>query len=559
MRPYRGNYDYDRVSPQWNMVYVRLRAGLLEATMAEVEAKFLIRTNDQVDKVLATLDELGYRKTEGGTGSHVDTYFDTPDFDIFRAGWTYRCRQHGGKSSLNLKSCGRQEGQVFVREEIEQTLPDARLSPLQSLPPGPVQKYLEGIVDNRRCRRLFRVASQRRVLGLTSPGDNPSQIELDLDKTRITAERADDKAPGSFEFMELELELESGEPKAVDKLATLLFDELGLTPAQFSKFDRGILAAGLSLKQDGDKRHEQEIAETDPFLDLVYLYFARQLKRMKKFQPIAWEGLDPEGVHKMRVAIRRFRTILKAYRKLLGKKAVKPVNKELRWLFKQLGEARDADVGEMAIREFIASLPPDAAHAAAPYERHVRQRTVDAYTNLTTVFVGKRHCKLIRVLEKLIKAGPREGMKARAGDLTVAEVADRDINKCAGRMIKRGDRIIAESLVEKIHKLRIEAKHLRYLLDFFSVAQPVRWKESIAELEKLQDLLGWHQDAITSRERLEAYHDSLPTAGEDCALRLSIDRLISTENERLESCRRDFPMAWREFKLVFERHSAIIY
>ena len=526
--------------------------------MAEVEAKFLIRSNDQVDEVLATLDDLGYRKAEGGTGTHVDTYFDTPDFDIFRAGWTYRCRQRGGQSSLNLKSCGHVDGQVFVREEIEQSLPDARLSPMHALPPGPVQKYLEGIVDSRRSRRLFRVASQRRVLALTTPGSEPSRIELDLDRTRITAEKADEKAPGSFEFMELELELESGEAEAVDKLATALFDRLGLTPAQFSKFDRGILAAGLSLKRFERKYDEPVITEADPFLDLVYLYFGRQLRRMKKFQPIAWEGLDPEGVHKMRVAIRRFRTILKAYRKLLGKKAVKPINKELRWLFKQLGEARDADVGEMAIRDFIASLPADAARAAAPYERHVRKRTVDAYSNLTAVFVSRRYRKLMRILEKLVDAGPRKAMKARAGDLTVAEVAERDINKCANRMIKRGDRIIAESLVEKIHKLRIEAKHLRYLLDFFSVAQPVRWKESIAELEKLQDLLGWHQDAIMSRERLEAYHDSLPTAGEDCELRLSIDRLISTENDRMESCRREFPVAWREFKTVFERHTPII-
>ncbi len=527
--------------------------------MAEVEAKFLIRSNDQVEQVLATLGELGYRKAEGGIGSHVDTYFDTPDFDILRAGWTYRCRQRGGRSSLNLKSCGRQDGQVFVREEIEQELPDARLSPIQSLPPGPVQKYLERIVDNRRTRRLFRVASQRRVLALTSPDDNPSRIELDLDRTRITAERVDRKAPGSFEFMELELELESGESRAVDKLANLLFDELGLTPAQFSKFDRGILAAGLSPKRFPGKRDVAKITETDLFLDLVYRYFARQLARMEKFEPIAWEGLDPEGVHKMRVAIRRFRTILKAYRKVLGKKAVKPINRELRWLFKELGEARDADVGEMAITEFVAALPADAARAAAPYERHVRQKTVDAYTNLTAVFVSKRYRRLMRVLDKLIKAGPRKSMQARVGDLNVAEAADRDVNKCANRMIRHGDRIIADSLVEKIHKLRIEAKHLRYLLDFFSMAQPVRWKESIAELEKLQDLLGWHQDAITSTERLEAYHDSLPTAGEDCALRLSIDRLINTESQRMEFCRREFPVTWREFKIVFDRHSAIIY
>ncbi len=526
--------------------------------MTEVEAKFLIRSNEKIDQVLATLDELGYLKAEGETKSHVDTYFDTSDFDILRAGWTYRCRRRGRQSTLNLKARGRHDGPVFVREEIQQPLSRDAVSTLHDLPPGPVKNYLNTIVDTRCSQKLFCVASQRRVFAVTSPGSKPSQIELDFDRTRITAEKADDKAPGSFEFMELELELTSGDASAVDELAKALFNRLRLTPAQFSKFDRGMQAAGLWSKVLARKRDKPTITETDPFLDLVYLFFGRQLQRMKKFQPIAWEGLDREGVHKMRVAIRRFRTILKTYRDALGKQVVKPINKELRWLFRQLGEARDADVGEMAIQEFIASLPEDAARAAASYEDHVRQRTFDAYTNLTEVFVGGRYRKLINTLEEFVTAGPHESMKERVGDLTIAEAADRDIRKSARRMIKRGDRIIAESLVEKLHKLRIEAKHLRYLLDFYSMAQPVIWKESINELEKLQDLLGWHQDAITSRGRLEAYHHSLPTAGEDCALRLSIDRLISTENERMESCRREFSAAWRQFKTVFERPTFLL-
>jgi CHAD domain-containing protein len=526
--------------------------------MTEVEAKFLIRSNEQIDQVLATLDELGYLKAEGETGSHLDTYFDTSEFDILRAGWTYRCRQRGGQSTLNLKARGRHDGRVFVRDEVQQPLSRDAVSTLHDLPPGPVKNYLDSIVDTRRNRKLFCVATQRRVFAVTSPGSKPSQIELDIDRTRITAEKAKKNAPGSFAFMELELELVSGDASAVGELAKALFHRLRLTPAQFSKFDRGIQAAGLSGKALATKRAKPSIVETDPFLDLVYLFFDRQLQRMKKFQPIAWEGLDREGVHRMRVAIRRFRTILRAYRRALGKPVVKSINKELRWLFKQLGEARDADVGEMAIQEFIAALPEDAALAAAPYEAHVRQRTFDAYTNLTEVFVGGRYRELINTLEEFVAAGPHESMKERVGDLTIAEAADRDIRRSARRMIKRGDRIIAESLVEKLHKLRIEAKHLRYLLDFYNMAQPVRWKESINELEKLQDLLGWHQDAITSRERLEAYHDALPIVGEDCALRLSIDRLISTENERMESCRREFPAAWRQFKSVFERPTFLL-
>ncbi len=532
--------------------------GYREAVMTEAEARFLIRSDEEIHQVLAVLDELGYLKAEGETRSHVDTYFDTSDFHILRAGWTYRCRKRAGQSTLKLKARGRHDGRAFAREEIQQPLLRNGASAVHDLAPGPVKDQLDTIVDTRRSRKLFCVARRRRMFAVTSPGSNPSQIKLDVDRARITARKANYKAPGELEFMELELDLVSGDRSAVDALAKALFNRLRLTPAQFSKFDRGIQAAGLSNEALAREDEESTITESDPFLDLVYLFFSRQLQRTKLFQPIAWEGLDSEGVHRMRVAIRRFRTILRAYRKVLGKDVVKPINKELRWLFKQLGEARDADVGEMAIKKFIASLPEDAARAAASYADHVRQKTFDAHTNLTEVFVGERYHELITTLEEFIAAGPHEAMKNRVGDLTILEAADRDIHKAARKMIKRGDRIIAESLVEKLHKLRIEAKHLRYLLDFYDMAQPVVWKESIEELKKLQDLLGWHQDKIMSRERLEAYHRSLPTAGEDCALRLSIDRLIATEEERMESYRRDFPAAWRQFKTVFERPTFLL-
>ncbi|MDH3750840.1 MAG: CYTH domain-containing protein, partial [Gammaproteobacteria bacterium] len=106
--------------------------------MTEVEAKFLIRSNEQIDQVLATLDELGYLKSAGETGRHVDTYFDTSEFDILRAGWTYRCRQRGGQSTLNLKARGRHDGRVFVREEIQQPLSRDAVATLHNLPTGPV-------------------------------------------------------------------------------------------------------------------------------------------------------------------------------------------------------------------------------------------------------------------------------------------------------------------------------------------------------------------------------------------------------------------------------------
>ena len=114
--------------------------------MAEVEAKFLVRRPAQVEQALAVLRDLGFISAEVGTKTHVDTYFDTPDFAIFRAGWTYRCRQRDGRSTLNLKACGAQDGNIFVRQEIDQPLADFWAPESVELPPGPVQERLKSIV-----------------------------------------------------------------------------------------------------------------------------------------------------------------------------------------------------------------------------------------------------------------------------------------------------------------------------------------------------------------------------------------------------------------------------
>ncbi|MFZ1575815.1 MAG: CHAD domain-containing protein, partial [Chromatiaceae bacterium] len=64
---------------------------------------------------------------------------------------------------------------------------------------------------------------------------------------------------------------------------------------------------------------------------------------------VAWEdkaknGEDIEGVHQMRVAIRRLRSALSLFRAAIPKEASKPWSDEMRWIVGELGLARDLDV-----------------------------------------------------------------------------------------------------------------------------------------------------------------------------------------------------------------------
>lgn len=526
--------------------------------MAEIEAKFLVRRPEQIEEALAILQDLGFYSAEVETRTHVDTYFDTSDFAILRAGWTYRCRQTGGRSTLNLKACGSQRGDVFVREEIDQPLPDAVLPASNELPPGPVQERLDGIIDGQLKRKLFSVTSRRRIYAVSRPGSNPARLELDLDRTRITAIKRKSEAPGTFEFSELELEHESGDTDVVAELATALRDRGRLVPSQFSKFDRGVQAAGLSIADSRTKHREPGLNGTKPFLALLYRHLQHYLDRMRDYEPLALEGLHPEGVHRMRVAIRHFRALLRIYADIFAESDGAALDNELRWLSRQLGAARDADVCEETIRGFNASLPAAAAAAAAPYEEHLRETTAAAYMNLAKVFAGERYADLLAWAQRFVATGPGAAISEQFGQLSISDAADKDVHPAAKKMLKRGEKIAAGSSDKRWHKLRIQAKRMRYLVDFFAVAELMRWDPSVKALGRLQDLLGEQQDAITALERLEDYLHSLPEDDGSLELRLSIDRLMATEAQRITDCRSCFPAAWSEFRLALEQSEMLI-
>jgi triphosphatase len=53
---------------------------------------------------------------------------------------------------------------------------------------------------------------------------------------------------------------------------------------------------------------------------------------------------DSEGVHRMRVGLRRLRAAMSLFSKLLGDQETERVKSELKWLTGELALARDLDV-----------------------------------------------------------------------------------------------------------------------------------------------------------------------------------------------------------------------
>ena len=513
--------------------------------MTEIEAKFIIRRPEQLQEALRVLSAHGYTVAEQGASQHVDCYYDTQDWSIVAAGWACRLRHRDDADTLTLKSLhgADTDSNVFVRAEINQrTTPREITSPLR-LPRGPVRDELDDILDGMDAEELFRVSSRRTIYELEKSSPSPVRLELDLDETRIEADKRTEKASGRLDFTELELELKSGDAADVESAAGLLRDEAGLTPAQFSKFERGLQAAGVELDAILCKTEGHALTEDDPVLRLLYRYLDEQSRIIRRQHPRALEGIDPEGVHQMRVSSRRLRALFKAFKAIFGKDVVARFNSELRWLAKNLGRARDADVTEQGAR--------GAEHVAADhYEQFLEEETISAYEHLVEILQSNRCAALEDDLARLVSAGPTPDMQERVGSLSIRDCAREYVGAALRKLLAHGDRIDANSPAKRLHKLRLETKRFRYLLDFFSTVQPEKWAETTEAVKQLQDVLGEHQDAVTAQAQLSDYAAMVPMDESGRDKLLATGRLMQKEDERIAATRQQFAATWSDFKAL---------
>ncbi len=511
----------------------------------EVEAKFLVRRFGQVAQVLAALTDLGYKVSTQPERSHTDTYIDTRDWAILHTGWALRLRQ-GENAVLTLKSVGAADGALFIRDEIEQPLPSTPMHRPARLPAGPLRDLLGPVIASKRRSPLFTISTQRSVYLAT--GKNVAvSIELDFDRSHVVVAKAAGSAPAKLTFTELELELKTGTARELEKLSRVIRDRVGLVPARLSKFERGIQALGLTIGEVLQATPEVELRSRDPMLDLLYRYLRRQVSIIERQEPLAWEGIDPEGVHRMRVATRRVRATLKTFDELLGTDAGPELTSELRWLAAELGHARDADISELTVRRFEDEMPATVSAAVIGYADHVRISTVGAYETLVGILDGARYAALRNELANFVERGPGADIRPRFGTLTVTAAAGRYIDAAVRKLIARGDQLGPVSTVEQFHDLRKRAKRLRYMLELFQEVQLDKWSLLIKRLERLQDILGDHQDAVTASAKLSAFVNTLPATGNRDQL-VSLGRLLQIEEQRIVDSRRRFKPAWQAFR-----------
>jgi inorganic triphosphatase YgiF len=427
-------------------------------------------------RFLRTHDARSRRATQ------VSVYFDTDTHKLHRKGLILRVRRVGGRYIQTIKATG--NSGPLERDEWEAEIPgeqpDLRLADGTALEP----------LVNRKLRRRLRPLFETRVHRTVYPlADDARAIALAVDQGTI--ETGTSSAP----LCEVELELERGSVADVFEVARELTRALPAQLALKSKSERGYELV--------DGRQDQPVKATP--IDLSAGVTTRDgfriigracLKQIIDNEPALLKG-DPEGVHQMRVGLRRLRAAVSLFAGLLRDQQSAAIKRELNWLAGELGPLRELDV---LMSQVVTPVKKQHAHLdglpALSQELAARRETALAHARKAVT--SARFRALALEVTAWLEIGhwtqARDDLARARGDIPIEAFAAEQLTR-RWRKVRKTGRRIEELDAKGRHRLRIRLKKLRYASEFFARLFPdkraaKRREKFLPALERLQDGLG---------------------------------------------------------------------
>ncbi len=268
-----------------------------------------------------------------------------------------------------------------------------------------------------------------------------------------------------------------------------------------------------------------------PAIDALRDLLGKQLRAIERTAPGAREGLDPEELHRFRVATRRSRALMRAARPLI-RDQLAVLDRELRWLGGVTGPIRDLDVMIDHLRELADDLGPDQAGATLIVAALERDRLAQRETLVRALDSERFHA----LVERFTAALPELSAVHHGVDL--ARLARRELERVRKAYAALG----FDPPDDELHALRIKAKRARYAVELAATGDGHPLAELARAITELQDVVGAHQDAVVAERRVRAL------ATEDTAL--AVGRIVERERIRRRQARERIPATWERIERV---------
>jgi CHAD domain-containing protein len=243
---------------------------------------------------------------------------------------------------------------------------------------------------------------------------------------------------------------------------------------------------------------------------------------------------DPESLHQLRVAARRVRAFLHVARDLVDGEWAAGIDRGMCELGRGSNEARDVDVLLENTRRQIGNLDLRDRSAGEALIERLRADRDELQRAVVATLKSEGYQ---RVLDQLsLPVVPAEDRPERKLD----KLAARELRRLVARVRRLGKRPSDEAL----HALRIKVKRVRYATELASGPKGKKKRRVIDAATRMQDVLGAHQDAVVTEERLREVANALDETG----IAFVAGRLAERERTKREEIHDRLPAHWKELR-----------
>ncbi|MGB0748282.1 MAG: CHAD domain-containing protein [Magnetospiraceae bacterium] len=470
------------------------------ATLHDLELRF--STTAEVLRKIGSLSPVRQAATGRARSKSIETrYFDTATADLQRNSYALAVRKNARRFEQIVIPLGEKAEDIFRRRGT--AFPTAEMTPgiAALFPVDGIGPLLANLPD-ATMHPVFRTEIRRAERTLNLPDGCVALLQSDSGK--LIAEG------GEAEICDVELKLVSGPTAPFFAFAKEIVTALPLSLEHLTKAERGYaLVTGETTVWR--KAGKVPLVPDHTVEEALAVTLKHCLSHMLDNQACARADAHPEGVHQMRVAIRRMRSALTIHKPLMPPEQLQSLATRLKALINAMGPARDWDVftGEIAVPPVDwCGEDADMAELMAAGEA----RRVAAYAALNAFMDSSAYPLLLLDLldwieSRLWRDQPVSESAARLF-MPAKEFAGPVLSKRHKSARKKGKHIEHLTIPER-HELRIAIKKNRYACEFFAALFPEKTVKSyLSTLSGLQDYLGLLNDVAVADELVRDLADS---------------------------------------------------
>lgn len=463
----------------------------------------------------------------------LSIYFDTPALDLKKNAMALRLRRDGSQWLQTLKGGGRVEAGLHRRNEYEVLAygdmaygdmargnAARRKNPRAAArvkPPGDAE-YLAMLdiaalkkiggrlprgVTQENLRPVFVTEFSR---ALHTIGFEGAKIELCLDSGAV---RAGKKV---HTISEIELELKSGQPLKLFRLALKLLEIAPLEAEPVSKAEYGYRML-QQAKPEALRAQPLRLTRKTELATALQVMVGSCLAHLEANVPGAIHREGEEYLHQVRVALRRMRVALNMSASICEEDAeLAALRREVAGLCIKLGRSREWDVFITETLVSAALSSPDKAGLQKLLRASEKAR--DTHHEEVRKALGSGEFQ--RLMLRLGAWMNDDAWKAHVAGLalTLPRFAAQTLQRRNKNVNRLGRDAVATGDAAELHELRIACKKLRYSAELFAgLHGQDRTADFFAALSRLQNTLGEINDIAVAHRLLAELNGRARHAG----------------------------------------------